>query len=254
MAGAETSWQGIGRPQCGQHKLLSFARIIAVQLLLLLLSGFFCPACLCGAHGLWPDSAIAMESRLPSLRSGSSWLSLFLRTGTTSFPPSCSHCSRQVTLFDISFCWAVGRYYGLLRCSLVAATSKSVGRRERTILQQALCPAMWWKDPPCHLASMKRWSAFRLAQRCWLPPASYVCHVGHWSGEDLWHRAGCKRLPQGSIKQKQRARAEASFCFSIQQSNWTVYEQNLISRMAVIGCWSSQKEWKKRTEEAKKRY
>lgn len=30
MAGAGTSWQGIGRPQCGQHKLLSFARIIAV--------------------------------------------------------------------------------------------------------------------------------------------------------------------------------------------------------------------------------
>lgn len=30
MAGAGTSWQGIGRPQCGQHKLLSFAGIIAV--------------------------------------------------------------------------------------------------------------------------------------------------------------------------------------------------------------------------------
>lgn len=30
MAGARTSWQGIGRPQCGQRKLLSFARIIAV--------------------------------------------------------------------------------------------------------------------------------------------------------------------------------------------------------------------------------
>lgn len=30
MAGAETSWQGIERPQCGQHRLLSFARIIAV--------------------------------------------------------------------------------------------------------------------------------------------------------------------------------------------------------------------------------
>lgn len=30
MAGAGTSWQAIGRPQCGQHKLLSFAGIIAV--------------------------------------------------------------------------------------------------------------------------------------------------------------------------------------------------------------------------------
>lgn len=30
MAGTGTSWQGIGRPQCGQHKLLSFAGIIAV--------------------------------------------------------------------------------------------------------------------------------------------------------------------------------------------------------------------------------
>lgn len=42
MAGAGTSWQGIGRPQCGQHKLLSFARITAVATVAVVATwGFF---------------------------------------------------------------------------------------------------------------------------------------------------------------------------------------------------------------------
>lgn len=90
MAGAGTSWQAIGRPQCGQHKLLSFAGIIAVATVavvakcwLFVFFFFFFPVCLCGAHYLWPDSAIPVDSRLPPLRSGSSWLSLFLRVDKT---------------------------------------------------------------------------------------------------------------------------------------------------------------------------
>lgn len=105
MAGAETSWQGIERPQCGQHRLLSFARIIAVvtvavvakcfsvlfSFVILFVFGFFVvllffPACLCGAHYLWPVSATPAKSRLSSLRSGSSWLGLFLSVDTTSLP------------------------------------------------------------------------------------------------------------------------------------------------------------------------
>lgn len=89
MAGAGTSWRGIGRPQCGQHKLLSFARIIAVATVAVVAKWFFFfPACLCGAHYLWPDSAIPVESRLPPLRSASTWLGLFLRMDTTSSPPA----------------------------------------------------------------------------------------------------------------------------------------------------------------------
>lgn len=42
MAGAGTSWQGIGRPQCGQHKLLSFAGIIAVATVAVVAKWFFC--------------------------------------------------------------------------------------------------------------------------------------------------------------------------------------------------------------------
>lgn len=105
MAGAGTSWQGIGRPQCGQHKLLSFAGIIAVATVAVVAKcAFFFPACLCGAHYLWPDSAIPMESRLPPRRSGSFRLGLFLRMDTTSFPsPSYSLCLRQVTLLTADF-------------------------------------------------------------------------------------------------------------------------------------------------------
>lgn len=90
MAGARTSWQGIGRPQCGQRKLLSFARIIAVATVAVVAKWFFFffPACLCGAHYLWPDSAIPVESRLPPRRAGSSWLGPFLRMDTTSLPPT----------------------------------------------------------------------------------------------------------------------------------------------------------------------
>lgn len=63
MAGARTSWQGVGRPQCGQHKLLSFAGIIAVATVAVVAKWFlfFFPACLCGAHYLWPDSAIPVD-------------------------------------------------------------------------------------------------------------------------------------------------------------------------------------------------
>lgn len=108
MAGAGTSWQGIGRPWCGQHKLLSFAGIIAVATVAVVAKWdflfFFFPACLCGTHYLWPDSATPVESRLPPLRSGSSWLSLFLRMDTTSFAsPSFSLCLRQVTLLTADF-------------------------------------------------------------------------------------------------------------------------------------------------------
>ena len=107
MAGAGTSWQGIGRPQCGQHKLLSFARIIAVATVAVVAKWGFFPACLCGAHYLWPDSAIPVESRLPPLRSGSSWLGLFLRMDTTSFPELQS-LPKAGNSVDIRFCRVVG--------------------------------------------------------------------------------------------------------------------------------------------------
>lgn len=174
--------------------------------------GVFCPVCLCGTHYLWPGSAIPVGSRLPPLRSGSSWLGLFLRMDRTSFQLQSLPEAGKST--DIRYC----RVVGLLYCNLVATTPKLVGRRGWTIVQHAPCPATWWKDTACHLAGMGHGTAFRLAQRCWLSPASYVCHIGPWSGEDLWHHAGCKWLPWGSIKQKRRVGAEASFSFSIQQS------------------------------------
>lgn len=97
----------------------------------------------------------------------------------------------------------------------------------------AACPV------PCHmmeghpmfLTGMGHGTAFRLAQSWWWSPASYICHVGPWSGEDLWWM---QATSPGNIKQKRRAGAEASFSFSVQQSNWTVREQKLISRMEVM--------------------
>lgn len=58
MAEGGTSWQAVGRPQCGQHKLLSFAGIIAVATVAVVAKWVFFPVCLCGEYHLWPDSAI----------------------------------------------------------------------------------------------------------------------------------------------------------------------------------------------------
>lgn len=128
MAGAGSSWQGIGWPQCGQHKLLSFARIIAVATVAVVAKYcvfFFSPVCLYDTHYLWPDSAIPTESRLHPLRSESSWLTLFLRMDTSS-PPSYSHCLRQVTLLTSGFA-VVGWNNSLLYCNLGAAAPKLGG-------------------------------------------------------------------------------------------------------------------------------
>lgn len=53
MAGAGTSWQGIGRPQCGQHKLLSFAGIIAVATVAVVAKCFFSPLHVFVVHAIY---------------------------------------------------------------------------------------------------------------------------------------------------------------------------------------------------------
>lgn len=101
MAEGGTSWQAVGRPQCGQHKLLSFAGIIAVATVAVVAKWVFFPVCLCGEYHLWPDSAIPVDSRLPPLRSGSSMV--YLKDEQHALPHSYSHCLRQISLSTSGF-------------------------------------------------------------------------------------------------------------------------------------------------------
>lgn len=124
MAGAETSWQGIERPQCGQHRLLSFARIIAVVtvavvakcfsvlfsfVILFVFGGFFCCCFVFPCMSLWCTLFLARFCHSCGVKAAHSefWIILawsILSVDTTSLPPlSYSHCQRQVTLLTSDF-------------------------------------------------------------------------------------------------------------------------------------------------------
>lgn len=149
-------------------------------------------------------------------------------------PPQLQSLPEAGNSIDIRFCCVAGRYYGLLYCNLVASTPNWEGRRAQTFVKHAPCPGTWWKDTPCHLASVGLLSGLHRDAGCLQLPmaATQDLGVGKTCGTTLAATA------PGGLRQKRSAGSEESFSFSTQQSNWIAHEQKLVSRMKVTGCWS----------------
>lgn len=152
MAGARTSWQGVGRPQCGQHKLLSFAGIIAVATVAVVAKWFlFFFLLVFAVHTIYGQILPFLWIKAAS---SEIWIilawSIFKDGHNFISQPQLQSLSEAGNSIDSRFCRVVGWHDGLLYCNWKTAVPKW----EEVVDGCAICPATWGKDIPSPLSDM----------------------------------------------------------------------------------------------------